>query len=324
MAGPNGGTVVDEVLDVELPADLMPALPAEAEAAPVVTAETETAAEPVAVKPAEAAEPVLEAAPVETGETVQPATRRREPGSVPTAELLKERRKRQDAEAQLRAVDEVAASRARLDEARRREAEQRQQAAPEPMPDYDGPAFPDLKTIGKTIEGRVQREIKRVEDDAQAKIIATRVTFSQNLMRALHTDYDETLAKAGVTAATAIDRATSKPMHPERFDRALWEYVYLNEDPARAAYDYAKGILSKQTETEAEVRGEARGRASVVDKVFNAGNRSRGISALPASSASVQRGISRATIAAMSDDQQRRLKSERPEVWNWYKDGPAA
>jgi len=257
--------------------------------------------EAAAAGPTGAPEADLEAAP---------AAPPRGRGMVPKSALLRERDRRQAAQA---LYEEAETGRrqweAEVQTLRRREAEAASRAA-QVEPNYD--ELPSLREAFQAHGQQLRREIHQAREDFQAELTATKILTSQDLMRDAVEDYDEVLERSGVQAAVALDPTTGR-----RKDEFLFSMIANNANPARAAYLYGLGRLAKGRESAAELRGEARGRAEVVHQVVAAAERPRGIRAFSNSSAG-KTGMSRRDIDAMSDARKGWLKQHRPDLYEWW------
>jgi hypothetical protein len=145
--------------------------------------------------------------------------------------------------------------------------------------------------------------------------ITAKVTLSQEIMRSRLKDFDQVLGDAGVLEAVKIDAATGKAKDP-----FLWNLIYLSENPALTAYEYAKGKLEEGeevSEVEIEERGAQRGRKEIVTRVIDNASKPRGIATMPSSTAA-EGGMTRRQIDAMTDEQKAWIKKNRSDVWTWY------
>lgn len=277
----------DETLDVELPADLLPA-------------ETAPPSETAAAAPAPESEPAPKGPSrvVRSAET-EPARRYR--GRYEEAERAR------------------AAYQAELARLRAEETARTQKPTPIEHPDYD--AEPHLKgafsKYDETVAKRLEQEraaIRQELEDLRLEGMRSRLALTEEAMREKHADYDEVLKRSGVAGDVVLDE-TGRSRDP-----FLWRLIFESANPARTAYEYAKGRLTKDIEAEAELRGERRARRETVQELHAAGSRPRTIASLP-SSTRTRAGLTREHIAAMGDDQKLKLKREYPQVWEWYLQG---
>lgn len=187
----------------------------------------------------------------------------------------------------------------------------------------------DLNAAFTAHDQRTQQRINKAVRGVQEQALTRIVTISQELARVQTShlkrlkpdgtvdlgnslDYDSVLERSGVLMAILPDPKTGQA--PDPF---LAQWVYSHVNPAQAAYEYGKGRLTEQVEATAELRGESRGKAAVVQQVVANASKPRSISSLPNSTAG-QTGITRPQIDRMSDSQKARIKKEMPHVWRWY------
>jgi hypothetical protein len=292
-----------EVLEVQLPADLLQDVPVEVPA----DAETPTPG-------AEGSEPAAT-----TAEGAPPATETRPPDGekrapmVPKAALDAERSRRKEYQRKFEESERLREEYHQEAARARREAEARRQ--PE-RPNYeDTNRFKSLNDIAADLEQRIEQRVRGELAARDAALVAEKVARTQTAFERDHKDYRDVLRRSGVLADIRPDAQSGRPRDPW-----LYQHIYQSEDPARTAYEYAQGRLAKEREADAEIRGEARGRRETVQQVVAAADRPRGIGALPGST-SARTGLTRPQIHAMTDDQKARLKKDRPDVWQWYLGG---
>lgn len=246
-------------------------------------------------------------------------------GHVPTRavqaerERVREWRSRyEDVEAKRRAA-EAELARARQEQAWQAQRERERQAERELAQAENDPDLPTaLRRVRRVFQAEfdARDQARRQEiETLRQELTADRVYKSENEMRREHSDYDEVLARSGVSAKIALG-----PNGPA--DPFLHRMIFSHPEPARAAYEYAKGLLSEEVESEAEVRGERRARREVIDTITRGAERPRGVGNLRGASTS-QSGLTREDIARLDDDQKRRLKRENPAAWDWYLGGGA-
>lgn len=298
MAETETTTPQDDVLEVELPPELAQAVqeaPAETPAAEAVPAE-------------EAGAPETVAAPIPAPEE-EPAKAAKRP-MVPKAALDEERARRK--EYQRRYEEAERARQAYLAEVARARAEAEARARAQVRPDYDQMA--SLRDVAEAIRQETLSEVQQELAKRDMLILRERVRRSQAEFERDHSDYRDVLQRSGV-----LDDIRPGPTGEPK-DPWLHRHIFLSDDPARTAYEYAQGRLATELKADAEVRGEARGRREMVRQLVRAAERPRGIGGLPGAT-TARTGITRSQIAGLSDAAKVRLKRERPDVWEWYLGG---
>lgn len=262
----------------------------------------EIASEPVA--------PVAEIVPEPTetapGET-EPKPREK---VVPLKALQEEREKRKEVQRdQENLAERVERARTQyFSEQQRREAAKK--AAERPKTNYNELA--DLNAVAEKLREEVLGEANERVQAVSSQLVSTKVKWSEQYWRDRFDDYDERLEESGVKQATTFNPATGQ-FH----DPFLAGTIFNAEDPALFAYEYASGKLGKKVETRAREDGRREGRKEVVEQVRKVATRPVNFGKVAGSSASRQT-FRLADITAMTDNQQRWIKKNRPEVWEQY------
>jgi len=238
-----------------------------------------------------------------------------EPSAAPAPKMVRKEALDEERGKRKRLYQEVEQMRRRFDEEQRRRADD---AADKPAASKDYNQMADLNELVTAVRSEIKEEFSRDLSKVRMESIQAKVTLSQEIMRSRVDEFDDVLAKAGVLEAVKIDPSTGKAKDP-----FLWNMIYLSENPALTAYEYAKGKLGEEDEastTEIEERGAKRGRKEIVTKVIDNASKPRGIATMPSSTSS-QTGLTRRQIDAMTDEQKAWIKKNRKEMWEWYLQG---